>query len=292
MRRLAVVALAFACYAFPALAQHGGSHSGSSAHGGGSSFHGGTSFHGGVGSSAPSRGFAPARMSPNRPAGFARSFPSSGPRFRQPFADSGHHRMPYRSPHDHDHDRRRGYGWSGVPLWTGWGYPFIPNYPLFYGDDFADSDSQQPGYSDQQGYSDQAGYGAGQPNPNYPGGYGPDYSAQPPSPSPYDSAGPSPAGAPYQPSPQLPREARAPYRSSAAAPLSESTTVPESPLTLVFRDGRPPEKIHNYLLTATTLSILDQHHRDIPIDQLDLAATARVNREAGVDFQLPGEARP
>jgi hypothetical protein len=57
---------------------------------------------------------------------------------------------------------------------------------------------------------------------------------------------------------------------------------------VVFKDGRPNEHIHNYLLTATTLSVLDRQRRDIPVDQIDLVATVRMNHEAGVDFSLPG----
>jgi hypothetical protein len=41
------------------------------------------------------------------------------------------------------------------------------------------------------------------------------------------------------------------------------------------------------MLTRTTLFVLDQRHQDIPLDQLDLAATAKVNHDAGVDFHLP-----
>jgi hypothetical protein len=77
---------------------------------------------------------------------------------------------------------------------------------------------------------------------------------------------------PYQPYPAMTRP--------APAPASEEA------VTLIFKDGRPPEQIHNYLLTRSTLYVGDQH-RAIPTDQLDLVATAKVNREAGVDFQLP-----
>ena len=63
------------------------------------------------------------------------------------------------------------------------------------------------------------------------------------------------------------------------------------PVTLVFKDGRPPQQIHNYLLTATTLSVLDQRRQEIPVDQIDLAATAKVNRAAGASFALPGGSR-
>jgi hypothetical protein len=61
----------------------------------------------------------------------------------------------------------------------------------------------------------------------------------------------------------------------------------EEAVTLIFKDGRPPEQIHNYLLTRTTLFVGDQGRRAIPTDQLDLVATAKVNQDAGVDFQLP-----
>jgi hypothetical protein len=68
---------------------------------------------------------------------------------------------------------------------------------------------------------------------------------------------------------------------AAAAPASQEA------VTLVFADGRPSEQIHNYMLTRSTLFVLDQHHRDIPLDELDLAATAKVNHDAGIDFHLP-----
>lgn len=78
---------------------------------------------------------------------------------------------------------------------------------------------------------------------------------------------------PYQPSFGLSRPALAPAKEEA--------------VTLIFKDGRPPEQIHNYILTRTTLFVGDQHRRAIPTDQLDLIATAKVNQDAGVDFQLP-----
>jgi len=61
----------------------------------------------------------------------------------------------------------------------------------------------------------------------------------------------------------------------------------EEAVTLIFKNGRPPEQIYNYILTPTMLFVGGQHHQAIPTDQLDLAATARVNQDAGVDFQLP-----
>jgi hypothetical protein len=77
------------------------------------------------------------------------------------------------------------------------------------------------------------------------------------------------------------------YPESVEPSRSSSALESEDAVTLVFKDGRPPEQIHNYLLTRTTLYVRDQHGRDIPLDQLDLAATQKLNHDAGVDFQLP-----
>jgi hypothetical protein len=86
---------------------------------------------------------------------------------------------------------------------------------------------------------------------------------------------------PYQPQPAPPYPSYA-EPTHASVPLAE-----EDPVTLIFRDGRPPEQIRNYAMTRTTLYVRDQHHRDIPLDQLDFDATQKVNHDAGVDFQLP-----
>jgi hypothetical protein len=86
-----------------------------------------------------------------------------------------------------------------------------------------------------------------------------------------------------------------PYGSSQAVPASvQSGSAPtdsEDAITLIFKDGRPPEQIHNYILTKDTLFVGDKHRPDIPVDQLDLAATVKVNQELGVDFRLPGSSR-
>jgi hypothetical protein len=74
------------------------------------------------------------------------------------------------------------------------------------------------------------------------------------------------------------------YRASRPAPEPKS----EDAVTLVFKDGRPPEQIHNYILTRTTLHIWDQRPRDVPVDQLDLVATVKLNHDLGVAFQAPG----
>jgi hypothetical protein len=153
------------------------------------------------------------------------------------------------------------YFWAGVPLWYGWGYPYLPGYMyypgIYYSYPYYDDPPPQP-------YTDPS---AGPYNPP------PDQTEPeaPPSYTPWPSNSPAPA-----PSSEPP--------SSAAGPQS-------APVTLVFKDGRPTEQIYNYLLTPRTLSVLDQQRRDIPIDQIDLSATAEVNREAGVDFTFPGSSR-
>lgn len=122
-------------------------------------------------------------------------------------------------------------------------------------------------YPYDMGYDD-TGYGdsGASPNAAAAGPYG------------YDSE----SAAQEQPAPRMPY--------SPPSDQAQPSPVPESAeaVTLVFKDGRPPEQIHNYILTRATLYIRDQHLRVIPTDQLDLAATAKVNQDAGVDFQLPG----
>jgi len=87
----------------------------------------------------------------------------------------------------------------------------------------------------------------------------------------------------YQPAPEEP----APQSTAALAQTVTPTLYQSAAVTLVFKDGRPSEKIHNYALTRTTLYVTDAQHREIPVADLDLAATQKANREAGVSFQLP-----
>lgn len=142
-----------------------------------------------------------------------------------------------------------------------------------------------------------AGVRYGFPGYGFPGLIGP-YSLAYPYDMGYDESAASPNSAPQGPdgpygydadsAPQEQPAPRMPY--SSPSDWAQPPPVPESveAVTLVFKDGRPPEQIHNYILTRTTLFVRDQHARKIPTDQLDLAATAKVNQDAGVDFQLPG----
>jgi hypothetical protein len=107
----------------------------------------------------------------------------------------------------------------------------------------------------------------------------------------YDDSSSSPDYAPegYDAQPIDQGQPAPPWPYGAAAGSAHPSPAPESEeaVTLIFKDGRPPEQVHNYILTRTTLYVGDQHRREIPTDRLDLAATAKVNQDAGVEFRLP-----
>jgi hypothetical protein len=157
------------------------------------------------------------------------------------------------------------YGYAGRPgygngrRYYGAGVPFVPYYGAsYYG----------PGYL---AYPDtiypDAGYAGDQAPPqNYVEQGGP---GLPPPPAGYDTAQ---------------AEAAAP-RQATAAP------EPEDAVTVVFKDGRPPVTIHNYILSRTTLYVRDARKQDIPVADIDLPATEKANQDAGVEFQLPTASR-
>ena len=78
-------------------------------------------------------------------------------------------------------------------------------------------------------------------------------------------------------------------RSSVArsSSVAQPSLYDNDAVTLIFKDGRAPEKIYNYALTRTTLYVTDAKRQEIPVAALDLAATEKVNRAAGVRFELP-----
>jgi hypothetical protein len=77
-------------------------------------------------------------------------------------------------------------------------------------------------------------------------------------------------------------------RESQASSPSQARAKPESQLTeLVFRD-KHTEEVQNYAIVGQTFWILNaEKARKIPIAQLDIPATQKVNEERGVEFQLP-----
>jgi hypothetical protein len=152
-------------------------------------------------------------------------------------------------------------GYVGIPYYAGYAGPFDFGNAWDWVDD---SDNEQPSgaaarpdYAPQQPY-DEAPYDEGYPPPPPPG-----YSQE---------------GFP------LPPQNNAPQSNAA-----QSNGLDHPPVTLVFNDGRPPEKVKSYLLTGSSIFVADPgHQRKIPIAELDLPATIEQNREAGVDFQIPG----
>ncbi len=168
--------------------------------------------------------------------------------------------------HDHDWDRfgfYSVYSFVGYPYpywpWWGWGYPFLNGW-----------------WDSPYDYDDST-----QPAANYAASQYPEYA-----PSAYEGAQPEQPEAQDDPSPYS-----QPTPAAAQPVLVTPAPAPDAPVTLVFKDGRPNEQIRNYLLTSKTLSVLDRNRRDIPVDQIDLAATEKANRSAGVEFSIPGGGR-
>lgn len=219
--------------------------------GGGSSAHAAPAFHASAGVARPS--FAPAARYGG--VGYAHA-PVPGRGY-----GSG-----YRGP------RRYGYPGVGAIGWVGPGF-------LSYGDpgpyvDSGDADQGNPDAEDEMA-SVPYPYVASPPDGSQAGyepqGYAPQEAAS----GPYD--GPV-APASYQQ--QAPHQA---VRQVAAAPLPEEDAV-----TILFKDGRTPLQVHNYMLTTTMLYVRDQVHRDIALNDIDIAATQKANQNADVAFKVPG----
>ena len=254
-RRLLAVAALVAALALPAYAQRGGGARGGGAVGGGA--RGGSIGHssGFAGHSAPA--FQGSSMFAARPSFAAPRYTASryasSPRYYYPSAASRVSSLgaANRAGYSRDSRYRRpyapGYG-VGVPYGAGW-------VGLGY-----------PGYLDDSGFYDDSSY-VDPPAP--PPGV---YSDQGYPPPPADQADPGPPPG-FRPSYQAPQP-------PAPDPGSEAA------VTLIFKNGST-EQIHNYMLTRSTLYVQGQRLREIPVDELDLAATQKVNKQDGIDFQLP-----
>jgi hypothetical protein len=129
------------------------------------------------------------------------------------------------------------------------------------------------------------------------GWFGPDYYGYSDQPVDPGQAYPSPAPQPYYPGDDAAGYGTAPNAQAVAASQTYAQTntpassPPEEAVTLIFEDGRPSEQIHNYILTPKMLYVQDDHHRVIPVDQIDLASTETANLKAGVEFRLPTASR-
>jgi hypothetical protein len=160
-------------------------------------------------------------------------------------------------------DRRRGYG---LPYGYGVGYDGL---------DYGWLDADDSGY----GGADDSGYGYDGSNDMGPYDDGSGVAAE-------GYAAPEPP-ADDQPVPYTAENAEPMPVERASRVVTAGSLYNDDAVTLVFKDGRTPEKIHNYALTRTTLYVTDGRRREIPVAALDLAATEQANRAAGVNFQLP-----
>ncbi len=314
MRRLTVIATLLTGCFLPAYAQHGGGHGGSSGHAAGGS-HIGSGYSGGFRPSGPSRSFGYAPRSGTGAQGSRPGY-GYGPANRGEIAsrtpwvygsrsanygavqNRSQFRSPYRRPYrpPYGNPDRGGILYENYPVYAA-GY--FPGYAFglgYYGDydDFSDSGYDNAPYAgpDQYyGFDPQAPgpYPSQDQNP-YPMQYsvsGPD---QPQGQSQAEMQNQIPPGAPYQPSYGNPAANSRPDRSTTTnRPSTPNPSVGDEPaVTLVFKDGRPNQVIHNYLINANVLTVWDDSSHDIPIDQLDVEATRKINHDHGVEFFLPG----
>jgi hypothetical protein len=182
---------------------------------------------------------------------------------------SDHAHGPWNGGHDHDHDHHH-----RAVYWGGYVYPYYSYYPWYYTGPiftgYVDPWLFAPdSYDDSYGYANNGGYVAAPYR---------DYGTQPSQPYPqeYYEGEPAAVGQAF---------GRGSYNGQNES--VSTTPAPASTLTVIFNDGRPPEQVHNYLLTADSLTVLDSHYRQIPMSQIDIGATKQANRAAGIDFHVP-----
>jgi hypothetical protein len=72
-----------------------------------------------------------------------------------------------------------------------------------------------------------------------------------------------------------------------AAPIQNYEPAPIDSTVLVFRDGHK-QQVTNYAVVGQTLYVFDERRQKIPLGDLDVPATIKVNDDRGVEFQLPG----
>lgn len=185
-----------------------------------------------------------------------------------------------------------------VPYFYSYSTYFVPNqfgYPFGF-DSFLDGDDYDSFYNGQpldsgagpDGYA--AGYADGY-STQYPQGREGEYDQAPAA---WAAAAPPPASEPYR-EPYLGNgagqfsQAPEPLAGSSGAATADVKSQPAT--TLIFADGRPSEKIYNYIVTPTTLySFHGGRREEIPVSAINVAATEAANRAAGVDFSLPASA--
>jgi hypothetical protein len=102
----------------------------------------------------------------------------------------------------------------------------------------------------------------------------------------------APAAAPYPQNGGLQRDVQALNgkidRLQADVEARNGPKTEEPATALVFRDQHV-EEVHNYAIARGTLWVLNDHQagKKIPLAQLDIPATIKMNDDRGVDFQIP-----
>jgi hypothetical protein len=185
---------------------------------------------------------------------------------------------------DRDHRRRQYFRGYGLAFSYGYGYPGVwPGYPFLWnlsscilGCDASDYGS----YDNPSGYG--AGYGdnAGSVAPAPYGQYGDammQYPGYPAAPA-YSGEG----QADYQP----PADDAPAARSAYSGEVVSTPPPPQPPLKVIMKSGQQLQ-VHNYMLTSTTLTVLDDKYRQIPLDEIDVPATRQSNLADGLDFRIP-----
>jgi hypothetical protein len=203
----------------------------------------------------PTGGITPPTGAPSVHNGFVSSN-SSVPHSSTPFFNSdGHHNL---NEHHHPHHTS-----SDTAV-----YPYFYGVPVPYADDASDAadangpDDDDAEYQGGPTVFDRRGSGAASyVPPSYHG----------------------PAHAQNQSRQDAPSQ-DALVAESGADPAPES---PQSPTTLVFKDGHQLE-VENYAIVAHTLyDLTPGRPRKIALADLDLPATEKQNDDRGVTFQLP-----
>lgn len=69
--------------------------------------------------------------------------------------------------------------------------------------------------------------------------------------------------------------------------IGEQPSSPAVPTVLVFRDQHQKEVLNYAIIGQTLWNFSAQHTEKIPLSDLDLAATAKVNDDRGVTFSVP-----
>ena len=305
-----VAAALLLAVALPACAQRGGGvggHAGFSGHSPPAPVHSAPAFHG---SYAPASSFhgnyapsAPIRYSGAPMAHAPVSYPSSmrliAPGVRYPTTAPIIRPTFYHPPHgitiNHAFVIRTypvyPYAYGAFPYaYPSYVYGYLP--PDLVDNSYDNFDNTQPAQP-QPDYSN--GYPQPQPEDGYPQPVPqPGYGYPQPMPQPEGYASPQPMPAYPQPQPEAYSYPSAPsgypvYAQPApASPQMQYVPGSASTVILIYRDGRPPEQIQNYLATRSTLTVLDGgRRREIPLSDLNLPATMSANRQTGVDFQLP-----